>query len=56
MLAVTELLCGELPEGCIVIAVSDAVSLVVKGSIGLRRCLWYVAGTGYHRVPKTSSP
>ena len=44
------------PGRCIVIAVSDAVSLVVKGSFGLRLRLWYVAGTGCHRVPKTSSP
>ena len=44
------------PGRCIVIAVSDAVSLVVKGSIGLRLRLLFVAGTGYHRVPKTSSP
>ena len=55
MLAVTELLCGELLDG-IVIAVSDAVSLVVKGSIGLRLRRWYESGTGCHRVPKTSSP
>ena len=40
------------PGRCIVIAASDAVSLVVKGSIGVRFRLWYVAGTGYHRVPK----
>ena len=46
------------PGRCIVIApmhiiaVSDAVSLVVEGSLGLRLRLWYVAGTGYHRVPK----
>ena len=46
------------PRRCIVIApvhivaVSDAVSLVVEGSIGLRLRLWYEAGTGYHRVPK----
>ena len=40
------------PGRCVVIAVSDAVSLVVKGSIGLRLFLWCVACTGYHRVPK----
>ena len=40
------------PGRCIVIAASDAVSLVVKGSIGLRLRLWYVAGAGYHRIPK----
>ena len=46
------------PGRCIVIApvhivaVSDAVSLVVEGSIGLRLRLLYVVGTGYHRVPQ----
>ena len=46
------------PRRCIVIApvhivaVSDAVCLVVEGSIGLRLRRWYVAGTGYHRVPR----
>ena len=46
------------PRRCIVIApvhivaVSDAVCLVVEGSIGLRLRRWYVAGTGCHRVPR----